>query len=182
VDTLTTSALVAEVSYQLSHAWSARSYIEWDQPNSKLAVGNFLFQYQSDINHILNIGYRYRDLPNPITANGFDRRIKQTDLSGVWPITGNWGLIARWNYDLSNQRNLEAIAGIEYSNCCWKTRVIAREWIDNNALFYGVEDNNTGIFLQFELKGLGSVLGGNVNGILSNRISGYRDRDFVEPD
>jgi len=180
IDTLASSALVGEISYQLNQAWSARSYVEWNRHTSKLVVGNFLFQYQSDINHILNIGYRYRDLPNPITPTGFDRRIKQTDLSGVWPLTDNWGVIGRWNYDLGNNRNLEAIAGIEYSNCCWVTRFVAREWIDNNALFYGVEDNNTGIFLQFELKGLGSVLGGNVSGILNNRISGYQDRNYVE--
>ena len=60
-------------------------------------------------------------------------------------------------------------------------RVLARKWIDNDALYYGgVEEDNTGIFVQFELKGLGSLLGGNVAGILNNGIIGYREREYVQ--
>jgi LPS-assembly protein len=174
------SSLVGEASVQLNDAWQARSYIEYNHHDKKLVVGNFLFQYQSDINHILNLGYRFRDLPNPIADNGLDRRIKQTDVSGVWPLNDRWGLIGRWNYDIGNKRNLETIAGVQYSNCCWNVRLIARQWIDNDALFYGVDRNNSGVFVQFELKGLGSVLGGNVSGILNNGIIGYRDREYVQ--
>ncbi|MDR0780035.1 MAG: LPS-assembly protein LptD [Pseudomonadales bacterium] len=174
------SSLVSEASMQLSTAWQARSYIEYNPHDQKLVVGNFLFQYQSDINHILNFGYRFRDLPNPIAPNGLDRRIKQTDVSGIWPVNERWGMVGRWNYDISNQRNLETIAGVQYSNCCWNVRLVARQWIDNNALLYNVDRHNSGVFVQFELKGLGSVLGGNVNGILNNGITGYRDRDYVQ--
>ena len=93
----------------------------------------------------------------------------------------SWGLIGRWNYDHANKRNLETIAGVEYDNCCWTVRVLARKWIDNDALYFGgIEDDNSGIFVQFELKGLGSLLGGNVAGILNNGISGYRERDYVQ--
>ena len=178
MDKSASSAIAAEFSWQISDNWRAGSYMEWNTSTDELAVGNFQFQYQSDINHLLNLGYRYRDIANPITPAGIDRRIRQTDISGVWPLNGNWGLIGRYNYDHANSRNLEAIAGVEYNNCCWAIRLVAREWIDNNALFYGVEDNNTGIFLQFELKGLGSILGGNVNNFLSNGITGYREREY----
>ena len=174
------SALAAELGLQLTDNWRAGSYLEWNTTTDELAVGNFQFQYQSDINHLLNFGYRYRDVANPVSSSGFDRRIRQTDISGVWPLNDNWGFIGRWNYDHANDRNLEAIAGVEFSNCCWAVRVVAREWIDNDALFYGVEDNITGVFIQFELKGLGSILGGNVGSFLSNGISGYRERDYVQ--
>lgn len=172
------SAVASEFSFQFSDNWRINSYVEWDSEDNNLDVGNFQFRYQSDINHILNFSYRFRDSTNPITSAGFDRRIKQTDLSAIWPVSENWGLIARRNYDHANSRTLESIAGFEYNNCCYTVRVIGRKWIDNDALFFGNEDNNTGIFLQFELKGLGSVLGGNVTGILNNGISGYRDREY----
>jgi LPS-assembly protein len=175
------SSLVGEASLTLTNAWQARSYLEYNHHDKKLVVGNFLFQYQSDINHILNFGYRFRDLPDPIASNGLDRRIKQTDVSGVWPLNDRWSLVGRWNYDISNKRNLETIAGVQYSNCCWNVRLIAREWIDNGALYYGINDrNNSGVFVQFELKGLGSVLGGSVSGILNNGIIGYRDREYLQ--
>ena len=170
------SALVGEFSVTLGEHWRAGSYLEWDTEDGALDVGNFQFQYQSDINRILNVGYRYREVPGPARVNGIERRIDQTDVSGIWPLNARWGLIGRWNYDLANNRNLESIAGLEYSNCCWTMRVLARSWIDNNALFQGVEEQNSGVFLQFELKGLGSVLGGNVSGILNNGIQGYRER------
>jgi LPS-assembly protein len=172
------SSLAAEGIWQFHRLWRFHSYLEWSTTDDMLDVGNFQFRYQSDINHILNVSYRFRDVPNPISATGLDRRINQTDISGVWPLGGNWGLIGRWNFDHGNRRNLETIAGLEYDNCCWSVRVIARDWINNNALFFGNQDKNRAFFLQFELKGLGSVLGGNVNAILNNGITGYRDREF----
>lgn len=171
------SAVTGEVMYQIADRWRTGSYVEWNTHENSLDVGNVQLQYQSDADHILNIGYRYRDMPAPIFFNGIDRRIKQTDISAVWPLTDSWNLVARWNYDYSNDRSLETIAGLEYSNCCWNVRVIARQWIDNNALYFGREDDNTGVFVQFELKGLGSLLGGNVSSILNNGISGYQDRN-----
>jgi LPS-assembly protein len=175
------SAIASEFSVLFSGNWRINSYLEWDTGENSLEVGNFQFRYQSDINHLLNFSYRFRDVSgNPVTAAGFDRRIRQTDVSGIWPVSQNWSLIGRWNYDHANSRNLESIAGLEYNNCCWSVRVIARQWIDNDALFHGNVDDNTGVFLQFELKGLGSVLGGNVSGILNNGISGYRERDYAQ--
>jgi len=174
------SALVSELRYQFNDNWRINSYLEWDTSADNLDVGNFQFRYQSDINHILNFSYRFRDSNSALTASGFDRRIKQTDISAVWPVAQNWGLIGRWNYDHANSRNLESIAGLEYNNCCYTVRVVARKWIDNDALFFGNMDDNTGIFLQFELKGLGSVLGGNVSGFLNNGISGYREREYAQ--
>jgi LPS-assembly protein len=171
------SAVTGEVSYQIADRWRTGSYVEWNTHENSLDVGNVQLQYQSDDDHILNIGYRYRDMPAPIFINGFDRRIKQTDVSAVWPLAASWNLVGRWNYDYSNNRSLESIVGLEYSNCCWNIRVIARQWIDNTALFFGREDNNTGVFVQFELKGLGSLLGGNVSSILNNGITGYQDRN-----
>jgi len=174
------SSLVGEASVALGDHWRAGSYLEWDTTTNELDVANFQFQFQSDINRILNLGYRLREMPGPGVVNGIKRRIDQTDISGIWPINDRWGLIARWNHDLANNRNLEAIAGVEYSNCCWTVRVLARQWIDNNALFEGLDDDNRGIFVQFELKGLGSLLGSNVTGILNNGIRGYRERDYVQ--
>ncbi len=175
---MASSSVAAEGIWQFHPLWRFHSYLEWSTTDDMLDVGNFQFRYQSDINHILNVSYRFRDVPNPISATGLDRRINQTDISGVWPLGGNWGVIGRWNFDHGNRRNLETIAGLEYENCCWSVRVIARDWINNNALFFGNQDKNRGFFVQFELKGLGSVLGGNVNAILNNGITGYRDREL----
>lgn len=180
------SALAGEFSYRLSDSWRLTSYLEWDTRDNEFAVENYQFQYQSAVDRIVNFGYRYRDgsyqnsWARPTTP-GLDRTINQTDISGIWPLNDSWSVIGRWNYDHANKRNLETIAGVEYENCCWTARVLARKWIDNDALYYGgIEDDNTGVFVQFELKGLGSLLGGNVAGILNNGITGYRETDYAQ--
>ncbi|HEY0960851.1 MAG TPA: LPS-assembly protein LptD [Pseudomonadales bacterium] len=175
------SAIAGEFNYRLSDNWRFGSYFEWDSHDNELQVGNYQFQYQRDVDRIINFGYRYRDDTAHLSSPGFDRTINQTDISGIWPLNARWSVIGRWNYDHENERNLETIAGVEYDNCCWTVRVIARQWIDNDALYFaGVEDDNTGVFVQFELKGLGSLLSGNVAGILNNGITGYREREYVQ--
>lgn len=174
------SAVAGELGLQLADNWRASSYMEWNTSTNELDVANLQFQYQSEAKQLFNVGYRYRDMANLFTPGGLDRTIDQSDVSGTWPVSEEWALIGRWNYDHANKRNLETIAGVEYTNCCYTVRVIARQWIDNDALFYGLEDDNTGAFIQFELKGLGSLLGGNVRGILNNGISGYREREYAQ--
>jgi LPS-assembly protein len=176
-ETLSQSDITGEMSYQLAEHWRTSSYVEWNTATHTADVANAQLQYQQDANHILNLAWRYREMPAPRFVNGFDRRIKQSDISAVWPIAANWNLVGRWNYDYSNRRTLESIGGVEYSNCCWRVRLVTRSWIDNHALFFGHADKNSGIFVQFELKGLGSILGGNVRSILNNGISGFQDRN-----
>jgi len=171
------SALSGEMSYQLAEHWRTGSYLELNTASHEVDVGNLQLQYQRDDNHLINLAWRYRSMPVPIFVNGLDRRIKQSDVSAVWPVAANWNLVGRWNYDYSNNRTLEDIGGIEYSNCCWRARLVARSWIDSHTFVLGLQDKNKGVFVQFELKGLGSILGGTVNGILNNGISGFQDRN-----
>lgn len=173
------SATAAEVSYRFNNNWLASTYLEWNTNTHSMDAGNFQFRYQSDFNHILNLSYRYRDQTVRLSPAGYDRRTIQTDISGIWPLPGNWGLIARWNYDYANERNLESIIGLEYDTCCWNARIVAREWIDQEDLALAKVDNDSGLFFQFELKGLGSILGSSVSSFLSNGISGYRQHEYA---
>jgi len=63
---------------------------------------------------------------------------------------------------------------LEYSNCCWDMRVVARKWIDNTEISGAFVEDNTGIFLQFELKGLGNILGGSIDSLIGESITGFR--------
>ena len=166
------SVLAGQFSYQIMENWRLSAQQEWDQDNNVTESGGFQFRYQSDINHILNFGFRYR---NSVNIPGL---IKQTDISALWPLSENLGFIGRWNYDHDNKRNLESIIGLEYSNCCWDMRLIARKWIDNSDLSGTFEQKNSGIFLQFELKGLGNVLGGSIDSLIGESITGFKS--YVE--
>ncbi len=162
------ASVVGDFNYYLSDNWRIRAFNEWNTDNDNFNNGSFQFRYQSDINHILNLSYRYRRSPN------LPGQIKQTDISAIWPISDNLKFIGRWNYDHEYNQNLETIIGLEYSNCCWDMRLVARKWIDNTEISGAFKENNTGVFLQFELKGLGNILGGSIDSLIGESITGFR--------
>ncbi len=172
------SALAGEFAYAFGENWRLNSDVQWNEESEELDEGSFQLRYQRDSDHLFNAAYRYRNLvssPNFILPPGIDSRIKQTDLSAVWPVNQNWKLLARWNYDHSNSRNLETFAGVEYNNCCATIRLIAREWVDEDELFVPNIEPNQGIFVQFTLNGLGNITGGGISNLLSDGIRGFRE-------
>ncbi|GJM13816.1 MAG: LPS-assembly protein LptD [Pseudohongiella sp.] len=174
------SALAGELALSFGENWRLNSDIQWNEETEDLDEGSFQLRYQRDQDHLFNAAYRYRNLvdsPNFILPAGIDPRIKQTDLSAAWPINQAWKLLARWNYDHSNSRNLETFAGVEYSNCCATIRLIAREWVDEDELFVPNIEPNQGIFVQFTLDGLGNLTGGGLSSLLRDGIRGFRETD-----
>ena len=120
---------------------SRNSLRKWDEETQQVIEGRAQIRYRRDSSHLVNLAYRERNLvssPNlvlpPAIDGAIDPHIRQTDFSAVWPLATNWKILARWNYDHSNARNLESFAGVEYSNCCAKIRLVAREWINENEL------------------------------------------------
>ncbi len=171
------SALVAEGAALLSEQWRVTSDVQWNEEQQDIDEGSLSLRYMGDESHILNIGYRFRrlvDLYGPVPA-GLDPRIKQSDVSGVWPLNNNWRLLGRWHYDHSNSRNLDTFAGVEYSNCCATIRLVAREWIDDDEFFLLRDDTDTGVFFQVTLNGLGNVSGGGISRMLSDGILGFKE-------
>lgn len=179
--TANTSALAGEFAYAFGDNWRLNSDVQWNEDSQEVDEGSLQLRYHRDSSHLLNIGYRYRRLVNTpffTLPAEVDPRIKQSDISGIWPVSTNWKLLARWNYDHSNSRNLETFAGIEYSNCCATIRLIGREWVDEDELFLPNTEPNRGIFVQFTLHGLGNITGGRVNSLLSDGIWGFRDTQY----
>lgn len=174
------SAIAAELGLSIGANWRLSSDVQWDEDREEINEGSFRLRYHRDSNHLLNISYRYRSLVNSpflILPVGIDSRIKQTDLSGIWPINDNWKLLGRWNYDHSNDRNLESFAGVEWSNCCATIRLIGREWVDENELFVPNIEPNRGVFVQITLNGLGNLTGGGLSNLLQTGISGFKDSE-----
>ncbi len=172
------SALAGEMALQWGDNWRFSSDLQWNQQSEEINEGSLQLRYHGGAEQIVNLSYRYRQLinsPNFILPAGIDPRIKQTDVSAVWPLNDNWTILGRWNYDLANERNLESFAGLEWRNCCATIRVIGREWVDENELFVPNSEPNQGIFVQFTLHGLGDIAGGGVNNLLRDGIWGFRD-------
>jgi LPS-assembly protein len=135
---------------------------------------------------VFNAGYRYRADsksfdPNlgRFSYNSDEYKIEQHDFSVIWPIVPQWSAIARWQYDYNQNRTLEALGGFEYDSCCWKLRLVNRYWLkyDDDNFYTSDSKADRGIFLQIILKGLGGVVGNQVEGFLDQGIQGYRQRE-----
>jgi LPS-assembly protein len=88
-------------------------------------------------------------------------------------------MVGRGYHDFTFQRELESMAGVEYNSCCYRMRIVARRWLDNdlaNVINDEELEYDKGIFFEFQLKGLGGI-GSKVSGILSDGIYGYDRRE-----
>ncbi len=158
------SPILAEISTTLFRHWRLIGDLQWD-PNSNTIEKSFAqIQYKPATNKIINFSYHVRDTSNRSTNLV---NIEQSDISLHWSLNQNWSMIGRWNYTVPERKSLEIFGGVEYDSCCWGFRAVARRFLTN---IDGSFD--TGIFLQFELKGL-SGIGHKTVDFLKQRIPGY---------
>jgi len=143
-DRHSSSAIAGEFRAALTRHLSMAGTLVWDPNDNTVDESLYQLSYRRDNRHIANVGYRQDRLTN----------LDQTDVSLLWPVTRRWSVLGRWNYDLTNERTIEGFAGLEYNDCCWQMRIIARRYIENRsaALIEQVQPDK-GVFFQFVFKG-----------------------------
>jgi len=183
-NTTSSSALFTQLRLTINTTLSLSTRLEWDQKKSQTNRGNFSFKYHSPGHKIFNATYTYTH-PDLQLSRQF-KNSKESDISFFWPIMGNWSAIGRWNFNWDDNQTIESLAGVEYNDCCWKIRLAYRRFLKDprfiivdtgDSTFSNIHQSaDTGIFLEFQLKGLAS-LGGRLNSILEDAIPGYRARE-----
>lgn len=185
------SEFAAQIGAQFGDNWRLRSDLIWDESdNNKVRRGSASLRYKDDDLRLFNLSYRYTR-KNPLTSDPDDldndgdftdeiaQTIEQGDVSFSLPLFGDWSAVGRANYDFTHNRELETLFGVEYNDCCYRLRLVARKWLDND-LVDSVKsldlEEDQGIFFEFQLKGLGSI-GSKVTGILNDGIYGYEERE-----
>ena len=164
-----TSAIAAQLASNIAERWKITGNIVWDPHDDQVDEGAVSLQYRLDNRRIFNIGYRNRVRDD----------IEQTDLSVYWPISRHLSLIGRWNYDLVSGRTIEGVGGIEYNDCCWQLRLIARRYLDNpSTRSFEDIDVDEGVFLQVVFKGLAGF-GNRIESVMERGIHGYRSPQRV---
>ncbi|WP_299979574.1 LPS-assembly protein LptD [uncultured Pseudoteredinibacter sp.] len=165
--------------------------LTWRQYDDRLERGNAYIRYMDDEARVFNLSYRYDRNYGQLDSNDFnnngisnellDNDIEQADVSFIWPVSDSWSLIGRGNYDVTNSRELETLAGFEYNSCCYRIRLVGRRWIDNFLATQGTlvdqqVQEDSGIFFEIQLKGLGGT-GKRLSSILKDAIYGYQQRE-----
>ena len=150
------SDAIAELALTAYRDWNLGLGLQWNPQDSRQERSQLRLQYRPDEEHVVNLGYRYqRD------------RLRQGEVSGIWPLSKRWNLFARGVYDLDTHQAIERFAGLEYRACCWRLRAVARRFVSSRT---GAQD--TGVYLQLELNGLASV-GSSADTFLEQAIRGY---------
>ena len=163
-DSIAGSAIATELSGSIGTAIRWSGVVLWDPHDSEVDEGSVRVGWQSGSNRILNLGYRQRTQGD----------IEQTDFSIYWPLTRRFRVLGRWNYDLEVGRTIEGMGGIEYNDCCWKVRLVARRFIDNpSAQSIDRVNADEGIELQIVFRGLAGF-GNKLESVLQRSISGYQ--------
>lgn len=166
-DRESSSDLVAEAVAYISDEWSFNSEILWDPSESQTNLSSIGMRYKNDNGGIFNISHRYRS-EDPTPNNGIDDSLEQIDISTQIPVSERWKLFGRWYHALDQGKTLEQIAGIQYDSCCWSTRLVMRDYVND----VSDDERNKAIFIQVELKGLGSF-GKKSDSLLERSIRGF---------
>ncbi|KAA2283698.1 LPS assembly protein LptD [Arenimonas fontis] len=133
------SAWVAEASIALARQWRLSLAHQWEPEDERTSLSAVRSQWRFGEGGLVNLAYRYRaDL------------LEQGDLSFVLPVHRDWRLVGRWNYSLRDRQTLEALGGLEWKSCCVAVRLLARRYVRESG------DYGSGIYLEFELNGVGS--------------------------
>ena len=150
------SAYVVDADLAIDDRWSIGGSYQWDPKFNRTDLGAVRAQYRFPGDGVVNATYRYR--PGVV---------EQADFSFEYPLSPNWRLLGRWNYSFLDRSTLEALAGVEWQNCCMAVRVLGRNYVHNVA---GQKD--LALYFEIELKGLGSF-GRETDKLLDRAILGY---------
>ncbi len=150
------SNLLAQLEVTAFQDWNVRMGMQWDPHETRSEKGQASIQYAPAHNKVANLGYRFRR-----------DSVEQWDASVAWPLTDTWSSYGGVTYSLEDSTTISRFAGLEYRACCWKVRVVAREYVSSRT---GETDSD--IQLQLELNGLASLVPG-VDAFLERSIRGY---------
>jgi len=118
--------------------------------------------YHTPDRRLVNLTYRLNR-----SDQDDDTDFEDTDMSFLWPVNPRLEMVGRWLYSLDHDRTMEAFAGLQYGECCWKVRALVRNFVNSPE-----EESNLTFMLQLELASLGTF-GSDVAEFLERGVYGY---------
>jgi len=180
------SAIAGQLVAQMGSSLRMTQDLVFDHEHGDISAASLNLHYLDEKYRIINLGYRYaRD---PVTVSPLSqipvrgkKPMDQIDLSAIWPLSTQWSVIMRTNYDFTYKAKLDSFAGLEYNDCCYRVRVLARQWADfdfspNFLENLTKDDYDRGVFFEVQLKGFGT-LAKRINNLLENAVVGYAERE-----
>ncbi|WP_444918901.1 LPS-assembly protein LptD [Microbulbifer sp. JMSA003] len=179
------SELAARIESRPFESLRLGTELVYEDSEHNINRGNFSLRYLDDDYRIFNLSYYYErpdSTDDEDEDEDEDETVSQLNASTVLPLGTHTSLMAGASYDLTLNRELEYLAGIEYDDCCYRTRLVWRRTLDNDlAGVVSAEDleYDEGIYLEVELKGLAGF-GSTVTEMLTQGIANFDQREELK--
>ncbi|RTR34870.1 LPS assembly protein LptD [Shewanella atlantica] len=173
------SVLAAELNTQIYQDWYMSGSIQYDTKQSDNKKSEVTLDFRPGANKLLQFSYRY--VPDLLNSNTNESvNISQAGMRGAWPLNDSLYLVGNWYYDLNESRSIETYAGFQYESCCWALRLSYHYRIktnyddDYNPVLDNRELFESGLYLNFVIKGLGGSGPLGVSDMLNDGLFNYR--------
>ncbi|WP_133405834.1 LPS assembly protein LptD [Parashewanella tropica] len=173
------SVLAAELDSHIYNDWYLSTQVQYDTKLNETRKHETSLDFRPAANKLFQLSYRYvPDLLNSNTNNKVN--IAQAGTRIAWPIKKDLYFVGNWYYDFKRKRSIETFAGVQYESCCWAARLsyhyrIKTNFNDNIANApIDREQFESGIYLNFMIRGLGGAGSLGVSDMLNESIFNYR--------
>lgn len=151
------SDYIAELDMNLRERWNLNVGYQWNTTTDMTTRAETRLEFRPKSDRLFGFGYRYRQ-----------GLLEQGDLSLVWPAAPRWRVIGRYSYSFLDNEPLERFLGWEYESCCWRLRLVGRNYISSRT-----GESDSSLVVQLELKGL-TKNGSSPEELLDRGILGYQ--------
>lgn len=152
------SDIIISASSEFWKNLSASATWQYSAKDSIINKSSLELAWHPALAKTINLRYRF-DRTDP-------DQIKQFDLTGQWPINGNWYAVGRYNYSIKDKKALDTIAGLQYNAGCWGLQFVMQRYVsDANKM-------NKTFYIMLHLRSI-SGIGSNPINLLRDRIPNY---------
>lgn len=202
-DVRESSNLALQANWNISRQWRLQSNLLWDPYFEKTDQSNTRLTYQGQRGLQLNLGHSYTSNYQELNLRGprpdksilddysyLEQAEEQFYISGTLPLPQDqWRVFFKYAHDWKRSENLDSLAGIEYTSCCWQLQLVYRDWVkdpnvrrdyrpDEFSGGFEERERDQAILLQVVFRGLGGA-GQTTNDLLGTEIQGFTERTFT---
>ncbi len=166
-DTSNSSVIAGQINASVNNHLSINNSFLYDDNGNQVDENNLTLRYR-DGSTLFNTGYRF-------LRNTGGNDTEQAEISAILPFSkSQWNFIAHYNYDMTNNRELKQLLGVEYSSCCYRARFAYKRFLGDGQTSSNISNLNydEGIILEFQLLGLAGT-GKRWDKVLDDSIDGY---------
>lgn len=171
------SPIASRATWHFNPFLMAMADYVWDGNTQSTNNGHLDLRYQPAPNKLLGAGYTYMasgDITQVANTNIDVDPLHQVSLSYAWPYNEKWSSLGAVSYNISKNYEMMSFLGVQYDNCCWALRLIGgRSFMSLSSTAHPQYNNN--IYLQVQLKGLGSLGNSDPGSMIRTFMPGFRD-------